>query len=159
LTRHTESNSAADDDVRTTLRAIAAEVHGIDATQIHFGHDYEESEEGWARDLRDAGASFDWLAYSFGTLPMWIVHAGVVIQAGEAHVGLHVHNDAPPDLRSLVEELGPHIGPFSYSEPAREWQYNEVSTLCGSDDLSRIGHALGVIYADARAVLDNHNSI
>ena len=143
------------------LRTIGSnvEIAGLAPEQVHYGESYTTSDEQWARKLQQAAATFTWVAYSFGTIPMWELHVGVVLVAQEARVGFHAHADAEPELLTVLRELGEGFGPASYSEAAKEIQHNEVFTQYGEFDLPRIGRALSQKYIEVRTALEMRNLI
>ena len=143
------------------LRTIGSNVDiaGLAPEQVHYGENYTASSEQWARELQQAQDTFTWLAYSFGVIPMWKMHVGVVLAAYEARVGLHAHACAEPELLAVLQELGGNFGPASFSDVAREIQHNEVFTQYGEGDLPRIGRALSQKYSEVRTALKTRNVI
>lgn len=142
-------------DEFAVIRQIADQVviPGISAAQTHLGETYRDSPEWWARDLREAGATFAWLAYSFGDYPMWELHAGVVLTPDGAQVGLHCHKAARPECIEAFNQIGDQFGTVHDSQAANELQYNQAFTGHDSARLPGIAKRLSEIYVAARAGL------
>lgn len=143
------------------LRLIGGHVEIADLApdQMHYGEDYLDSSEPWARVLQEADATFTWLAFSFGSVPMSELHVGVVLVDREARVGFHAHVDARPEFLEALDDIGKDLGPASLSEAAGEMQHNEVFDQYGEDDLPRIAQLLSRVYTDVRAQLQTRNLI
>ena len=143
------------------LRTIGSnvEIANLAPEQVHYGESYTDSDEQWARELQQAEAAFTWLAYSFGTIPMWELHVGVVLVTQEARAGLHAHADARPELLAVVRELGEGFAPASFSEAAKEIQHNEVFTPYGESELPKIARTLSQKYIEVRMALEMRNLI
>jgi hypothetical protein len=139
------------DVVRQIARFVS--IPGIEPVQTHFGESYANSTEWWAVKLREADSTFAWLAYSFGDIPMWALHAGVVLTETGARVGLHCHKKAEPEYCEAVKNIGQHIGPLYDSLSADELQYNQDFSGFGPDVLQEVGIRLGQVYVDARSGL------
>jgi len=128
-----------------TIRANV-KIAGLNRSQEYLGEDYAHSNEDWAVKLQEAGAPFAWIAYSFGDIPMWELHAGAVVGEGTVHVGLHCHKDAKPEYVRVVREVGEQFGSFHDSDKAREYQYNKDFNQYTEEDLREIGKVLGNVY-------------
>lgn len=143
------------DNSYDTVRALAQHVRipDLEPHQVYFGENYRQSSEPWAVKLQQDGAPFTWVAYSFGEIPMWQMHAGIVLVQGVAHVGFHCHKDAAAEYVDVVNLIGPELGRFHDSEVAREFQYNRDFVDTSERDHPEIGRSLGDIYLAARAEL------
>lgn len=90
-----------------------------------FGPEWASSDASWAKELVDRKAPFDWISFSFGEIPMWQLHVGVILFDNKATYGLHVAGKAPAELFVAVKGIGQGIGELSYSGVADEHQFNE----------------------------------
>lgn len=141
------------DDLYATVRNIAEHVKipGLRDDQVYLGENYLHSKEDWALKLQRADSVFTWVAYSFGDIPMWELHAGAVLVDDSAYVGIHCHKDTKPEYIQVVHDMGGKFGQFNDSVSACEFQYNKVFAGCGERDISNIGKTLSDIYTAVRA--------
>ncbi|CAM5221282.1 hypothetical protein CDEF62S_05697 [Castellaniella defragrans] len=138
------------------IRALSRHVRipGLAPHQVYFGEDYQTSPEPWALKLQQDGAPFSWVAYSFGDIPMWRLHAGIVLAQGVVRVGFHCHKDAAGEYGPVLHRVGGGLGQFRDSEAARELQYNRDYTDYTESHYPEVGQALSDIYQAARAELE-----
>lgn len=102
------------------------DIPGLAEDQVVFGRDYRHSDGAHAQSLRESDASFAWLAYAFGAIPMWMLHVGVVIDGVVASAGIHVHESASPELAEAAHLAAGTLWTSKKSELAREVQFDEV---------------------------------
>lgn len=143
------------------VRALSRHVRipGLTPYQVYFGEDYQTSTESWALKLQQDGAPFSWVAYSFGDIPMWQLHAGIVLAQGLVRVGFHCHKDAAEKYGQVLHLVGSGLGQFHDSGAAREFQYNRDYLDYTESHYPEIGQALTGIYQIARTELQRRGLV
>jgi hypothetical protein len=102
----------------------AARVTGMaDLPEPYLGADVAASPHPYAKELRAAEVSFDWLAFAHPGASMWEAHVGVIHSGHGAYdVGVHYSSrltGAEEGIRQVADSLG---RTSTYSEHSREHQ-------------------------------------
>lgn len=119
----------------SVARAACLQIHRAwsaygDPTRFLYGPSCENSDDPRAVALREAGDSFDWVAYSVADFDVWDLHVGIVLQEDReltGRAGLHVAPTARLALSyvnsrwACLNTLGLE---FSVASAAGEQQWN-----------------------------------
>lgn len=126
MTARNDDNYETPALILSALEEVGREMNvpGLKRRQTFLGPEWPGSPESWVTELVDRRAPFDWISFSFGELPMWQLHVGVILFGGQATYGLHVAGKAPTEFFVAVKSVGESIGELSYSEVADEHQFN-----------------------------------
>lgn len=124
------------------------------AIVAHVGPDIEASPSASARRLIDAGASFDWVAFTPDDISLWEAHVGLVmIEPGTANVGIHVVDSCPPAVRAAALHIGREWAGETRSDIVHEAQFNQPFTVGEPEADRRAIEAVTQLCVDFAATL------
>jgi hypothetical protein len=135
-----------------TRIAELVRIPNLTDSQVVFGRDYAKTDGAHAQSLRARDASFAWLAYAFGDIPMSMLHVGVVIDGEVASAGIHVHESASAELAEAALLAAGESWKSKKSELAKEVQFDEVFDV-NEANLIRISEFLTKNYDRTLSVL------
>ena len=85
--------------------------------EVVRGRESRQSTDSAAERLREAAASWDWVALSFRGVSFWDLHVGVVVVEAALRAGLHWTAPLDGRIRPLAETLGAadeiHLSPVT----------------------------------------------